>query len=50
MMHELSHCYLAVNHSSDPHNFMYAYENYLPIDVVLIQLKELMIEHCSSKE
>jgi hypothetical protein len=50
MMHELSHCYLGVDHSPDPGNFMYAYENYLPIDVVLIQLRDLLIDHCSSKE
>lgn len=47
MIHEFSHCYFGEGHSLDPNNFMFAYENSLPLDTVKVQLEDYLKKKCS---
>ena len=44
--HEFTHCYFKVGHNPDPGNYMYAFENYLPREVVKKQLTDFLAERC----
>ena len=46
MVHELTHCYFKVGHSSNIGHYMYSYENFLPRETVNAQLIEFLKEQC----
>ncbi len=48
LVHEFSHCYFGIGHSSDPNHFMFAYENNLSKEVVEKQVLELIKEQCKN--
>lgn len=47
LWHEFFHCYFHELHSDDQANFMYAYETYVPVDVMEQQAIELLKKRCS---
>ena len=47
VFHELTHCILTKHHVEDENNYMYAYLNYLPPDVLIEQVKESARSYCN---
>jgi hypothetical protein len=46
IFHELTHCILDTHHVEDENNYMNAYLNYVPTDVLIEQVKQVAKNYC----